>query len=153
MRVAAEVAGELLHVAGFAGEIELAADDAAKLGHGAHGPIRHELRNPLGKLREAGQDVEIDFHPAADARVLHFDDDVGAGGEAGAVDLTDRGRGERRRIEIVERFFERVTQFGLNRFANGGGIVGRHAGLQLLQFFGQRHADLVGPRAEDLARA
>ena len=31
------------------------------------------------------------------------------------------------------------------------GIVGRHAGLQLLQFVGERHADLVGPRAEDLA--
>ena len=35
--------------------------------------------------------------------------------------------------------------------ADGVRVVGRHVGLQLLEFVGERHADLVGPRAEDLA--
>src|SRR5688572_2114384 len=44
-----------------------------------------------------------------------------------------------------------LAQLGLNRLANDARIVAGHACLQLLQLARQRHADLVGPRAENLS--
>ena len=90
--------------------------------------------NLLGQLREAGEDVEIDFHAAADAGVLHFHHHVFARRQPRAVRLADRRRGERRRVEIGEQSLERLAELRFDRLADDLRIVAGHAGLQLLQF-------------------
>ena len=72
MRSAGEVAAELLEVAGLAGKIELAPHDATKLGDSCLRPIRLQLGQFLGQLCQTGQNIEIDFHAAADSGMLHL---------------------------------------------------------------------------------
>ena len=66
--------------------------------------------------------------------------------------LADRSRSQRRRIEIGEEHLQRLLKFRLDRFAHHARLVTSHVRLQLLQFLRERHADLVGPRAQDLAQ-
>ena len=70
--------------------------------------------------------------------------------QPGPVRLADRSRGQRRRIEIREQRLQRLFELRLDRLAHDLRLVARHARLQLLQFLRERHADLVGPRAQNL---
>ena len=152
VRVAAEVAGELVEVAGLAGEVELAADDAAEFGDHRLRPVGRELGQHLGELGETGQDVEVDVHAALDAGVLHFHDDIGAAAASARRDGPGRSTPRRAAWCRSRRTALRAARRARFRSsADGLGIVGGHVGLQLLQLVGERHADLVGPRAEDLA--
>ena len=152
-RIAAEVAGELLQVAGFAGEVELAADDAAKLGDHRLRPIRLRARaasRRAGRGRPGcrGRPPCGGWMPAC----CTFTTTSSPLSEPGAVHLADRRRGERRRVEVDEQrrraaASSSVSIVSRTASASSAGTLG----LQLLQFLGERHADLVGPRAEDLA--
>ena len=155
MAIAAEVAGELFEVAGLAGEVELAADDAAELGDhrlrpvgASSGSISASWARPARMSRSTSMRR---WMPACCTFTTTSVAGIGPTGESRAVDLADRCRGERRRVEVDEERVERGVEFGFDRLADGVGVVGGHVGLQLLQFVGERHADLVGPRAEDLA--
>ena len=153
VRRAGEVAGELLQVAGLAGEVELAAHDAAELGHRRLRPVRLQLGQLLGQLREAGQDVEIDFHAAADAGVLHLHDDVVAASAAvrgGPGRSTPRPAASCRSRQTARRAACRAP------FRSSRARLRRRRTARSVCSFcsscGERHADLVGPRAEDLAQ-
>ncbi len=149
--VAAEVARELVEVAGLAGEVELAADHAAKFRDHRLRAIRGQLGEHLGELRQSGQDVEIDFHSPLDAGVLDLHHHVGAAGRTRAMHLADRRGSERHCVEIDEHRVERCVELRLDRRADRFGVICGNVGLQLLQFVRQRQADLVRPRAKNLA--
>ena len=61
-RIVAKQLGELMQIAFFAAEIELAAERAAHLGHVGRRAIGGELGKLLGELREAGQHFQIFVH-------------------------------------------------------------------------------------------
>jgi hypothetical protein len=64
--------------------------------------------------------------------------------------LANRRGSERRRVEIDKQLVHILAELGFDRLANDRRLVTSDAGLQLLQLARQRHADLVGPRAENL---
>ena len=69
-----------------------------------------------------------------------------------AVHLADRRRSQRRRVEIGEQVVERLLELRLDRLAHD--LRRRRTARSVCSFCnscGERHADLVGPRAEDLA--
>jgi hypothetical protein len=150
IRVVLEESVELLEVLLFAAEIELAAHRPLELGDDCPRPIGGQLGELLGELREAGEDLDIDADLGVDIGVLHLDHHPLAVGKPGAMDLTDRGGGDRHVVEFGEELLDRPAEFLLDGVADLIWWVGRHIILKLLQFLGQRRSDDVGPRAEDL---
>ena len=150
---AGEVARELLQVARFAREVELAPHGPAKLGHRGLRPIRFQFRQLLRQLREPGQNIEIDFHPPANARVLHLHHDIVAA-RAAAHDApaqsTPRPAASNRNPQTARRAACPSSDSIVSRTTSGS--IARHARLQLLQFLRERHADLIRPRAQNLAQ-
>jgi hypothetical protein len=56
----------------------------------------------VGQAGQAAHDGEIGFDGLLDVRPLHFDDDLGAVGQQGGINLGQRGRGDWLRIEGQE---------------------------------------------------
>ena len=107
--------------------------------------------NLLGELREAVQHLQVFVDLRFDPRVLHLDDDPLARLQPGAVDLADRGRGDRRQLELGKQLVQRLAQLRLDRLANDLRRIGGRRRLELLQLVGQLLADQVGPGAQQLA--
>jgi hypothetical protein len=108
-------------------------------GFGALGGKRERIEIDAKALLDAGAE-HLDRHRLAAVRRLHF----------GTVHLRDRGRGDR----IAERG-KRLRNRAAQRGGHGGFRLRarerRHAVLQALQVAGDRDADHVGPRRQELA--
>ena len=151
-RVIAEVAGELLHVALLARKIQLAPHCPLILGRDGRRPVVAEVGEPLGQLGQPHEDVHVDGHLFLDVGMEHLDHHRLARVERRAMDLTDRGRGHRLRLELGEERLDRLAQLRLNDLAHHGRRIGRHVLLEVLELLGQLHSHQVGPGAEDLAQ-
>ena len=71
--VGLETGVELLEVAFFAAEVQLAAQRALKLGNGLYRAVRGEFRQPLDQLRKAGQHVQILVDDLLDTHKINMD--------------------------------------------------------------------------------
>ena len=124
---------------------------ALKFGDGGAGTKVGELRHSFGPGGQAGEDFQIAADDVFDAGVTHFDDDPLARWKLGAMDLADRGAGQRQLFEIDEQVFDGLTELGFDGFGDFAERIGGRVILQLGELFGQRDADDVGARAENLA--
>ena len=114
-RVAGGVGGELGGGGGLHPEVELALDDALevadhRLGAQAPGEGGEELDHAGGEV----EGVDVAQERALDAGAQHLDRDGLAGGaQRGAVDLGERGGGDRR-LEVGEDRVERLAELELD---------------------------------------
>ena len=119
----------------------------------------HRLRpQPAGEGREeldhAGGEVEgvdVAQEGALDAGAQHLDRDHLAGlAQRGAVDLGERGGGDRR-LEVGEDRVDRLAELALDRGARLRHREGRQLVLQHGELGRELRADHVGPGGEELA--
>ena len=69
----------------------------------------------------------------------HLDDDLLAGVQPRAMDLPDRGRGHRPRLELGEKLFDRPAEFALDdRCGPTSGRIGGDVVLELLELSASR---------------
>ena len=149
-RIGLEIPGELLHVAQLAPVVQFPAHRPLKLRHRRAGAIVSELGQAFGQQGQPGQDLQVHLHLPLDPRPLDLHHRRLPGEERRPVNLADRGRRHRHVLEGGEYLFDRVAQFRLDQGSCLLRRVGRHVGLKLFEFLGQRDADQVGPHAEDL---
>ena len=151
-RMTGQVACKTFDVAAFAGEVEFAAERPLELGHDCPRPIGDELRNALGQHRQPGQDFQINSHAFLDLGVLYFYRHRLPRVEHGVMHLADRGAGQGRVVELLERFVDRASQFACDGGSHNDGRIVTYGGLQMFQLFSHSDSDQVGPGAEDLAQ-
>ena len=151
-RVAFKQQRELLQIAFFAAEIQFSSQHAGDFRDGFPRAIRDELGNALGQQGQARQHIQVLADDLLDAGVLNLHRDSFARLQPSSVHLPDRCRGHRHVLEFGEQLFRRLSQLNLDGAAHGGRIIGRDIIPQLLEFFGQRDADEIGTRAEQLAQ-
>ena len=101
------------------------------LGDGGHvvlfGPL-DMLRQPTGQVMH---DIEVDLHGFGHAGTLHLHGYRGAVGQRGAVDLADRGGGQRFFVEAAEQFLDRRAKFGFDPHSHLRPGHRRHVILEL----------------------
>ena len=83
------------------GELVHQADDVILLGHGPA---------PAGRRCQVAKDLQVLVDLRDDTGSLHLDDDAGAVGEGGRVDLADRGRRQRNVAEAGEHGVNRPAE-------------------------------------------
>ena len=111
MRVTGEVAMEGLGVAALEPVVELLADRARELVH----ELAHvdEVERPdalLDDSRGLVEEAEVGLDLLRRARPLHLDGDDVAVREHRAVDLADRGGGDRLAVELEEETLDRLAE-------------------------------------------
>ena len=127
----------LRHGVGFAQEVELGAQALRELAEHLAGP--HSLAERGAPLREVGDERErgeVALHHVPDAGTLDLHDDGFTGSQPGAMRLTDRRRRQRFPLELGEDALDGVAQLGFQDLADGFGVGGRDAVLQLRQLVG-----------------
>ena len=129
----------------------------------ATGPVRGQERQPaLGQLREVPEDVEVGLDDLVDARPADLQGHRPAVGQDGAMDLRDRGRGHRLRVDRGEDLVGRAAVLlGQDRLGLGererpdvvaeGGQLGRVGLGQEVGAGAQQLAELDEGRPEVLA--
>ena len=121
------VRGNALGVAPFVDEVQLLRDVGPQLvGHEA---IVDAAVEAVEDADEEGEVGEIDVHDPGDAWVLDLDGRLAAIVERGAVDLSERRRGDRLLIEAREHRVQRLAQLRFDHAANDRERLGRHAVL------------------------
>ena len=148
--MAAVEGGEALLVGGLVRVVELLGDALADLGdHVGRVEAAEALLQQHPEQLGVG---EVGLDGVADARVLHLDGHrpLLAGGRVdgdGAVDLADRGGGDRLRIPLHEQLGRRPAELALDDL---GGEVARHRRGRRLQR-GQRLAHRLGEAVVEVA--
>ncbi len=144
--------GELGGRGCLAAQVELAIGPALEVGDRqprAQPRCLAAERFEMGSGPFVGRDVAR--QPLADAGTQHLDRDMLALGGDRAVDLRDRGRTDRNRVDLgvdrVDRRFEAARDLGANRFERHR----RQVVLQRQQVARRFFADEVGPRGQRLA--
>ena len=105
---------------------------------------------PAEQADEDGEVLEIDRHQVGDLRVLDLDRDLAPVAQPSAMDLSQRGGGERHRIEFREHVVERPSQFGAEKRGEPGEGPWRHPVLQAGEDLDVLRGQDVGARAEEL---
>ena len=115
---------------------------------GAEVEVALEPREDADQHREAPQ---VDPHDALDVRVLHLDRHLAPVAQPAPMHLRQRGRGERRRIELGERRLDRPPELAAQERQEGREPPRRHAILQLREHLDVLRGQDVGARAHELA--
>jgi hypothetical protein len=113
----------------------------------------HRARRLDASLELPGRQAEdcgIAGDHLVDARSLDLDHDPLAGGEDGAVGLTDGCRGERLPLERRERLLHRLAELVLDHPAHVVGVDGRDVGPQVRELARDDLGEDVGARRRDL---
>jgi hypothetical protein len=71
----------------------------------------------VGQAQQRGHIVHIGIDAGGNARILHLDRQFAAIGQAGPVDLPDRGGGQRARVEVGKAAAPVRAPFGIEHFA------------------------------------
>ncbi len=113
MRVTGEVLAERLRVARLEPVVELLSNRAREFVHERLGVDEVErahalLREPSGLVHQ----VQVALDLAVGPRTLNLDDDVAAVRKRRPVDLADRRRRRRDRIELLEEALDRLAELG-----------------------------------------
>ena len=115
MRVAGEVAVELLRVAPLEPVVELLADCAGELVDDlAHVDEVEGADSLLDDSRGLVEEPEVGFDLLRRARPLHLDGDRVPVRQDGSVDLADRRGGDRDRVELDEEALDRLAELLLD---------------------------------------
>ena len=96
---------------------------------------------------------EIRAHDVLDVRVLHLHGHPRAVVQARAVHLGERGRGERRLLELGEDGVEGLAELALDRRADHLEGLRRHRVVALLQPLDEGGREHVGARRHRLAQS
>ncbi len=141
-----------LHGVALDREVKLAFEAALELPGQCQGLVRsQEGKPPLGKLSQVLEDVEIGLHHLGDARAADLQSDGPAVAQDRAMNLGDRGRGHRLRIEREENLGQRrVVILRQNLFDLKEGKW-PHVVAQRGELDGVGFGNDVGPGAEHLA--
>ena len=105
---------------------------------------------PGEKADEDGEVLEIDRHQIGDLRILDLDRHLAAVAQAATVDLRQRRRGERRRLEGREHLVETSAELALEVWTELLERTRRHAVLELGEDLDVLRGQDVGARAEEL---
>src|SRR5215210_345545 len=126
--------------------VELVADAAARL---LRGRLHVEPgRDPLQQPQDHPQVLHVGPLRLGDPRVLNLDRDLAAVVQARAVDLADRGGGDRRLVELGERVAELLAELGLHDLAHVGEAHLRRGVAQLAQLALELLPVLLGDEAD-----
>ena len=152
MRVADEVAMEGLGVAPLEPVVELLADRACELVH----ELAHvdEVERPdalLGDSRRLVEETQVGLDLLRRARPLHLDRDDVAVREHCAVDLADRGRGQRLAVELEEEALDRLAELLADDALDLLVRERAHVVLEPAQLGDDVRRQHVGPHREELA--
>lgn len=107
----------------------------------------------LGQAGQVLQDLDVGLDDAPQPRPLHLDHHLGARpDELGGMDLSQRGRGERLRIEAAEDALDRSPELALDdppRLLSGerNSLI-----LELLELLGDVERNEVGTGGQELAQ-
>ena len=111
----AQVVGEGGEVARFEAVVQLAQDVLAELLQERRELVlAARLRVRVEEGGDVAEDVEVFRHLLADAGALHLDDHVAAVAHQRAVNLSERGGGHGRRVELGERLRDAHAQLGVD---------------------------------------
>ncbi len=105
-------------------------------------------RDPLHQPQDQPEVLHVGPHGLGDARVLHLDRDVAAVVQPRAVDLADRGGGDRVLVERVERLGEVLAEVGLDDLAHVVEADLRRRVAQLAELALELLAVLLGHQAD-----
>ena len=151
VRVAGEVAVEVLRVARLLPVVELLPDRARELVHELARVDEVERADPLAREpRRLVEEAEVGFDLLRRARPLHLDRDPAPVRQGRAVHLADRRGRDRRRLEVEEQPLERVPELLLDHPL---GLLERerpHVVLQPAQLDDDVGRHDVGPGREEL---
>ena len=152
MRVTDEVAMEGLGVAPLEPVVELLADRAGELVH----ELAHvdEVERPdalLDDSRGLVEEAEVGLDLLRRARPLHLDGDDVAVREHRAVDLADRGRGDRLAVEFEEEALDRLAELLADDALDLLVRERAHVVLKPAQLGDDVRRQHVGPHREELA--
>ncbi len=151
--VACHRVGQFRGGGGFAPQVELAQGPALEVGD--HQP-RAQPRRLAAQRFQMGRGPFVGFDIGgelfADAGAQHFDRDVPAFGGHRAVDLRDRSRADRVRIDAAEQIFKRLAKAGFNLRLDRGEGHRRQAVLQGQQVVDRALAHQIGAGGERLAQ-
>ena len=150
------VAGKLalapLHGAALDREVELAFEAALELAGQCQGLVRsQEGKPPLGKLGQVLDDVEIGLHHLGDVRAADLQGNGPAVAQDRAMNLGDRGRGHRLRIEREENLGQRRAVILGQDLLDLDERKRPHVVAQRGELVGVGFGKEVGPGAEHLA--
>ena len=152
VRVAGEVAVERLGVAGFEAVVELLPDRAGELVHDLTDV--HEVERPdafLGDARGLVEEPEVGLDLLRGAGALHLDRDLVAVREDCAVDLADRGGGDRLTVELEEEALDREREVFLDHALDVLVREGPHVVLEPAELGDDVGRQDVRPHREQLA--
>ncbi len=149
--VPAEHLDEQFQVLSFAGEVEFASDHRRQLFDHFPRPPGGEGVDVLGELRQSGQDFDVLPHPRFDLGALDLDHDRSAVPQQRAVDLSDRRRRERDRIDRAELFAERVAELPREGRLDRLDRLRVDVRPQPFEFLGEFGPHQVGTSRQDLA--
>jgi hypothetical protein len=131
-------------------QVDLAPQAPLELPGDRHRLVRGQERQPaLGQLREVLQDVQVGPDDLLDARPADLQRQLAAVGPDGAVDLRDRGRGQRLRVD-GEELRGRAAVLLVQDRPGLGERERPHRVAQQRQLAGVRLRQDVGPGAQDL---
>ena len=151
VRVAREMAVEVLRVARLLPVVELLADRARELVHELAGVDEVERADPLAREpRRLVEQAEVGLDLPRRARPLHLDRDAAPVRQGRAMHLADRRGRDRRGLEVEEQPLERVAELLLDHAL---GLLERerpHVVLQPAQLDDDVGRHDVGPRREEL---
>src|SRR5207244_1996041 len=117
----------------------------------ARRPSTSVTRTPGADADRHREAPQVDPHDALDVRVLHLGRHRAPVAQPAPMHLRQRGRGERRRIELGERRLDRPPELAAQERQEGREPPRRHAILQLREHLDVLRGQDVGARAHELA--
>ena len=140
-------AGERAERLGLGDIVELAGERAGEL-------VGQRRKIGAGEIADRGRDGaqrgDVGRDDILDAGDLHLDRDAAAVEQGRAVDLRERGGGERHVVERGEQLGDRPAELRLDARADGGDVDGRNVVLQLRELARPDRADEIGPARREL---
>ena len=149
---AGELPSATLHRPTLGREVKLSLQGPFELAGEGDGSIRDQRRHPtFGELREVLEDVEVGLDDLVDPRSADLEGDHSASGECRAMDLRDRGGGERLGLDRPEDLRRRPAEFLGEDRLDLGERERLDVVAELRQLGRVGFGEEVGAGAEDLA--
>jgi hypothetical protein len=142
---------ELVHVRRFAREVELLADGVVEVLDDADGVGQLHRRDQRDDLRHEAEDADVGGGAALDVRALDLDHDAAAVVQARGVDLGDRRRRQRLRVELGVELVGARAQLDGERALDVGVGEGLDAIERLLELLAVGLGEEAVRRGDELA--
>ena len=105
----------------------------------------------LCQARQIAEHIQISENDPVHMRPLHLDDRLLAGVQRGAMDLRNRGRSKRHRVDLGEQLGQRLLQLAFNNCSNDRKLFVRGTVLEFGKFMQILRREDIGTCTQELA--